>query len=160
MHPSSYPIHPFLRHLLLSSGSPRVHKLRIGVNNPFDRAFLLEMRDSASCERTVDLHSVDQSRCGDHSVGRDFLHDLVTAGEKSSARMRGEKGGGKAYKIGLSRTTALFDLSLTFPFDHFFFLLRRELALTAADHPPSTALWYSCKDSWTTRHATMLPRPK
>jgi hypothetical protein len=26
--------------------------------------------------------------------------------------------------MGLSRTTALLDLSLTFPFDHFFFLLR------------------------------------
>jgi hypothetical protein len=27
------------------------------------------------------------------------------------------------HKIGLSRTTALFALSFTFPFDHFFFLL-------------------------------------
>jgi hypothetical protein len=27
--------------------------------------------------------------------------------------------------MGLSRTTALLDLSLTFPFDHFFFLLRQ-----------------------------------
>ncbi len=33
------------------------------------------------------------------------------------------------HKIGLSRTTALLDLSLTFPLDHFFFLLRAESAL-------------------------------
>lgn len=32
------------------------------------------------------------------------------------------------YKMGLSRTTALLALSLTFPLDHFFFLLRGESA--------------------------------
>jgi hypothetical protein len=36
--------------------------------------------DCASSKRTVDLHSVNEGRGGDDSVGWDLLHDSVAVG--------------------------------------------------------------------------------
>jgi hypothetical protein len=47
------------------------------VNHSLDQTFLLKVCDSSSCERTVDLHSVDEGGLGDDSVGWDFLYDSV-----------------------------------------------------------------------------------
>lgn len=47
------------------------------MNDPLDTPFLLEMSDRTTSKRTVDLHAIDQGGGRDHSVGRDFLHDLV-----------------------------------------------------------------------------------
>ncbi len=43
--------------------------------------------------------------------------------------MKEEEEEKETYKIGLSRTTALLALSLTFPLDHFFFLLQSRSAI-------------------------------
>lgn len=47
------------------------------------------------------------------------------------------------HKMGLSRTTALFALSLTFPLDHFFFLLRCQLMLVCVSPSISTPKSFS-----------------
>lgn len=68
---------PSLDRLVLRSGSPSIDELSIRVNDPLDRAFLLEMRDGATSERSIDLHAVDQGRGGDDSISWDFLHDSI-----------------------------------------------------------------------------------
>ena len=50
------------------------------VNDPLDETLRLEVSDCASSKRSVDLHSVDDGRGGDDSVGGDFLHDSVAEG--------------------------------------------------------------------------------
>ena len=47
------------------------------MNDPLDRAFLLEMRDGTTSERSIDFHAVNQGGGGDHAVGRDFFHDSI-----------------------------------------------------------------------------------
>jgi hypothetical protein len=47
------------------------------VYDSLDVTLGLEVGDCASSKRTVDLHSVDNGRGGDDSVGGDLLHDSV-----------------------------------------------------------------------------------
>ena len=63
--------------LVLSGSCTGVDQLSVVVDNALDQTLLLEMSDGTSGERSVDLHSVDQGRLGDDSVGRDLLDDFV-----------------------------------------------------------------------------------
>jgi hypothetical protein len=47
------------------------------VDDLLDQTLRLEVGDCASSKRSVDLHSVDEGRDGDDSVGWDFLDDSV-----------------------------------------------------------------------------------
>jgi hypothetical protein len=77
-------IHLALLNLVGGSGSPGVEELTVVVDDPLDETLRLEVGDCASSERTVDLHSVDESGGGDDSVGGDFLHDSVAVDELDS----------------------------------------------------------------------------
>ena len=78
-------LHPYSSLLLPDSTS--INKLRIGVHDGLDCTLLLEMRDSSTRKRPVDLHTVDQGRGRDDSISRDFLHDPIT-GPMSDLAMR------------------------------------------------------------------------
>lgn len=47
------------------------------VHDLLDQTHVLQSPHGLSGQRTVDLHSLDEDRLGDHLVGRDLLEDLV-----------------------------------------------------------------------------------
>ena len=63
--------------LLGRGGGPGVDKLTSVMNDTFDETLSLEMLNGDTGETSVDFHSVDQNRLGDHLVGWHFLEDLV-----------------------------------------------------------------------------------
>jgi hypothetical protein len=50
------------------------------ANDLLDDTLLLEIREAATGDRAVDLHSVDKDRDGDQAVGLDILVQLVGNG--------------------------------------------------------------------------------
>jgi hypothetical protein len=81
-------IHLTTTSLVGGSGSPGVEELAVVVNDPLDETLGLEVGDRTSSKGSVDLHSVDEGRGGDDSVGGDFLHDSVaTQSVKMSSRI-------------------------------------------------------------------------
>lgn len=73
----SYNPNPFSSHLILSSRGTGVDELSVGVDDSLDQTFGFEVGDGASGKGSVDLHSVDEGRGGDDSVGWDLLHDSL-----------------------------------------------------------------------------------
>lgn len=59
------------------------------VDDALDVALLLEERNGATSERTVDLHAVNEDRLRDELVGRDLLEDAVAG---MLVRVLGEMG--------------------------------------------------------------------
>jgi hypothetical protein len=110
-----------------------VDELGVVVHDGLDESLLEQVLDGNTSERAVDLHPVDEDRLADELVRRDLLHDLVVCyihpppqrvsipKKEEKKRKDGSKDDDE-YALGLSRTTALLDLSFTFPLDHFFFL--------------------------------------
>lgn len=49
-------------------------------DNRLDHALLLEVLEALSCQRAVDLHSVDESGDGHQAVGLDILVELLGGG--------------------------------------------------------------------------------
>lgn len=50
------------------------------VDERLDEALLLQVPDSDTGERAVDLHAVNENRLGDELEGGDLLHDAVIGG--------------------------------------------------------------------------------
>lgn len=64
------------------SGAGRtVNPLSVVVHDLLDQTHVLQSPHGLSGQRTVDLHSLDEDRLGDHLVGRDLLEDLVAMSE-------------------------------------------------------------------------------
>ena len=79
------------------------------------------LRASTKCERER-RHKV-RFMCASPSIGEGTKRRSIRREIARSVivTMSGER---RTHKVVLSRTTALFALSLTFPLDHFFFFLR------------------------------------
>lgn len=54
-----------------------VHQLTVVVDDPLDLTVPLKVLNGDTCERTVDLHSVDEDRLRDHLVGWHLLENSV-----------------------------------------------------------------------------------
>jgi hypothetical protein len=59
-----------------------VDPLSVVVHDLLDQTHVLQSPHGLSGQRTVDLHSLDEDRLGDHLVGRDLLEDLVAVNKK------------------------------------------------------------------------------
>lgn len=49
------------------------------MHNPLNQPHLLQRPHRLARDGTVDLHTLDEDRLGDHLVGGDFFEDLVAA---------------------------------------------------------------------------------
>lgn len=61
------------------------------VHDLLDQTHVLQSPHGLSGQRTVDLHSLDEDRLGDHLVGGDLLEDLVAVGERRQYIIRMDK---------------------------------------------------------------------
>lgn len=75
-----------LNTLLLGGSSASVDELGAVVDDALDETLLLEVRNGAAGERTVDLHAVNEGRLGDDLVGGDLLHDAVAEQSQRSVQ--------------------------------------------------------------------------
>lgn len=57
------------------------------VHDLLDQTHVLQSPHGLSGQRTVDLHSLDEDRLGDHLVGRDLLEDLVAVKKKKDSSL-------------------------------------------------------------------------
>lgn len=114
-----------LRLALVTKKIRTVKPLAVVVNDALDLTLALELANGNASEGAVDLQAVNDHRRSDHLEARNLLHDTLV---KHLVKVHGVLG----LKRLVKERMFLHTLSLTRPFDHFFFFPVFEAAAAIA----------------------------